>query len=102
MYSDGKLGAVEGPLVRGVLDTFQFESELRPQPVSGRFIARVREEAQTADSARAYAVSLAQNFASPEHKRAVYKALDRVVASDNELSARENALLSLVNEVFKM
>jgi len=27
MYSDGKLGAVEDALVRGVLDTFQFESD---------------------------------------------------------------------------
>jgi len=102
MYSDGKLGSTEDALVRSILDAFQFGSDYARNQYLDASIARVRGKALTKDSARAYAMSLAQSFASEEEKRAVYDILGRVLSSDNEVSAKESALLSVVREVLKM
>ena len=99
MYSDGKLGAKEDAWVQSILDTFQFESDYARNQYLDASFARVRQEAQTEDSARAYAVNLARSFTSPEHRRTVCDALERMMAGDNEVSAKESRLLSVVKEI---
>jgi len=102
MYSDSKLTLAEDASVQSVLDTFKLESDYERDKYLDASVARVREQAQTADAARAYAVTLAKRFASAEHKRAVYETLERVLASDDGVSARERGLLSVVKEVFRI
>ncbi len=102
MYSDDNLTVAEDAVVQSLLDTFQFDSDYSRNRYLDASIARVRENAQTTDSERAYAVSLAQIFASPENQRAVCETLERLLASDDGVSAKESRLLSVVKEVFKM
>ena len=101
MYSDHKLTLAEDASVQSVLDGFRCESDYERNKYLDAATARVREKARTEDSARAYAVGLAQKFKSPEHQRTVYETLERVLASDNEVSARESGLLSVVKEAFQ-
>src|SRR2546426_4414219 len=102
MYSDDNLTMAEDAVVQSLLDTFQFDSDYSRNRYLDASIARVREKTQTTDSERAYAVSLAQNFDSPEDQRTVYETLERLLASDDGVSAKESRLLSVVKEVFKM
>ena len=101
MYSDHKLTLAEDASVQSVLDGFRCESDYERNKYLDAATARVREKARTEDSARAYAVGLALKFKSPEHQRTVYETLERVLASDNEVSARESGLLSVVKEAFQ-
>jgi len=101
MYSDHKLTLAEDASVQRVLDGFRCESEYERNKYLDAATARVREKARTEDSARAYAVGLAQKFKSPEHQRTVYEMLERVLASDKAVSARESGLLSVVKEAFQ-
>jgi len=101
MYSDHKLTLAEDASVQSVLDGFRCESDYERNKYLDAATARVREKARTEDSARAYAVGLAQKFKSPEHQRTVYEMLERVLASDNAVSARESGLLSVVKEAFQ-
>lgn len=102
MYSDNKLTLAEDASVQSVLDSFQCESDYERNKYLDAATARVRDKAGTEDSARAYAVDLARKFKSPEHKRTVYDILERVLASDSEVSAKESGLLSAVKGVFKI
>ncbi len=101
MYSDHKLTLAEDASVQSVLDGFRCESDYERNKYLDAATARVREKARTEDSARAYAVGLAQKFKSPEHQRTVYEMLERVLASDKAVSARESGLLSVVKEAFQ-
>jgi len=101
MYSDHKLTLAEDASVQSVLDGFRCESDYERNKYLDAATARVREKARSEDSARAYAVGLAQKFKSPEHQRTVYETLERVLASDNAVSARESGLLSVVKEAFQ-
>ena len=101
MYSDHKLTLAEDASVQSVLDGFRCESDYERNKYLDAATARVREKARSEDSARAYAVGLAQKFKSPEHQRTVYEMLERVLASDNAVSARESGLLSVVKEAFQ-
>ncbi len=101
MYSDHKLTLAEDASVQSVLDGFRCESDYERNKYLDAATARVREKARTEDSARAYAVGLAQKFKSPEHQRTVYEMLERVLASDKAVSARESGLLSAVKEAFQ-
>jgi len=101
MYSDHKLTLAEDASVQSVLDGFRCESDYERNKYLDAATARVREKARTEDAARAYAVGLAQKFKSPEHQRTVYEMLERVLASDNAVSARESGLLSVVKEAFQ-
>ena len=101
MYSDHKLTLAEDASVQSVLDGFRCESDYERNKYLDAATARVREKARTEDSARDYAVGLAQKFKSPEHQRTVYEMLERVLASDNAVSARESGLLSVVKEAFQ-
>ena len=101
MYSDHKLTLAEDASVQRVLDGFRCESDYERNKYLDAATARVREKARTEDSARAYAVGLAQKFKSPEHQRTVYEMLERVLASDKAVSARESGLLSVVKEAFQ-
>jgi len=102
MYSDDNLTVAEDALVQSLLDAFEFDSDYSRHRYLDASIARVRKKAETADSARAYAVGLAKSFASPKLKRAVYDALERLLASDDGLSVTESQLLSVVKGVFKL
>jgi len=102
MYSDDNLTMAEDALVQTLLDTFEFDSDYSRNRYLDASIARVREKARTAASERAYAMSLAHNFSSPENQHAVYSMLERLLASDDGVTAKENRLLSVVKEVFKM
>jgi hypothetical protein len=65
-------------------------------------VTRVRRHTQNAGALRAHALELAQGFSSREQRRTVYDLLKDLVGSDNQVSAEENRLLSVVREVFQL
>jgi hypothetical protein len=65
-------------------------------------VTRVRMQAQNAETGRACAIRLAQNFTSQEHRRRVYHILYDFTAIDDSASSEESKFLAVMRGVFQI
>jgi uncharacterized tellurite resistance protein B-like protein len=101
MYADGHLARAEDARVLRLLGAMGFTTDYDRRQYYDAAISRVSRHSQTADSARAYALTQAQTFATHEQRLLVTKALDDIVTSDTHVSESENSMLALVREVLE-
>lgn len=101
MYADSRLTSAEDERVHRLLATMGFESEYDRDKQLDASITRIRQHAQTLELARAHATLLSQNFTTSEQRREVYKLLDDLMASDNQIVPQESQILAVVKEVFE-
>jgi uncharacterized tellurite resistance protein B-like protein len=102
MYADGNLDSVEDEKVRQVLDAIQFSSDSARQYFIDASFARARKHAGNPEATRKYVAEIARNFAEPATRRQVYDALEESLASDQQMADKENQLLLVVSEEFKL
>lgn len=101
MYADGHLASAEDERVLRLLGTLGFATDYDRSKYYDAAVSRVSRHSQTAESARAYAHTQAQTFATREQRRLVTQALDDIVTSDSHVSDSESSFLSLVREVLE-
>ena len=101
MYADGHLASAEDERVLRLLGTMGFTTDYDRSKHYDATVTRVSRHSQTAESARAYAATLAQAFSSSEQRRMVEGILDDVVNSDSHVSLRESGLLAIVREALQ-
>ncbi|MCW5930006.1 MAG: TerB family tellurite resistance protein [Chitinophagaceae bacterium] len=101
MYADGHLASKEDERVLRLLGAMGFDSDYDRRRHYDAAVTRVSRHSQTADSARAYALTLSQAFSTREQRQAVEKILDEIVTSDRHVSDPENNFLSLVSEALQ-
>jgi hypothetical protein len=101
MYADGHLASAEDERVHRLLGTMEFESDYELDQRYDASVSRVGRYAPTAESAKAHATLLAQNFTTQEQRRLVHDTLNDLVTSDRHVTLQEGDLLSVVREVLQ-
>jgi hypothetical protein len=64
-------------------------------------VTRVRPHSESQDVARAHAVHLAENLATPEQRRIVLQAIEDIISADGSVASAETAFLEMVRAVLK-
>ena len=101
MYADGHLAATEDARVLRLLGAMGFATDYDRTKHYDAAVTRVSRHSQTAESARAYALTQAQVFTTRDQRRLVSQTLDDVVSSDSHVAERESSFLTLVREVLE-
>jgi len=101
MYADGHLASADDERVLRLLGTMGFTTDYDRSKHYDAAVTRVSRHSQTAESARAYAATLAQAFSTREQRRMVEGMLDDVVTSDSHITLQETSLLSVVREALQ-
>lgn len=101
MYADGHLARLEDERVHGLLGSLGFSSKFERDTQYDASVSRVSRHSQTAESARAHAITLAKSFSTRAQRQRVQKILDEVVITDAHVSTQENNLLSVVSEALE-
>jgi hypothetical protein len=102
MYMDGNLASVEAARVQQLLIAMGFKSDYDRNRQFDISVTRVRQQAGTAETARAFAGKLAGVFTVPEHRQRVYDMLNDLVASDGQVSAEESKFLQAVKVALQL
>ncbi len=101
MYADGHLAGAEDERVYRLLRAMGSATDVDHRMLYAASISRVSRHSQNAESARAYAATLAQSFPAVEQRRWVQATLDDVVTSDAKISSQESGFLSVIREVLE-
>jgi uncharacterized tellurite resistance protein B-like protein len=102
MYADGNLADAEDAKIEAVLDTIKFPSEFeRGQFVDASF-TRARQNLGSPQSTRDFVADIAKHFPTPDIRRKAYDDLEELLSSDNKIVDKENQLLAIVKEEFKL
>ncbi len=102
MYMDGNLASSEEVRVEELLAGMGLTDEYERNRVFDASVTRVRQQAGTPEAAQAWAAKLAKNFITPDHRRRVYNALDKVTALDGQVSTEESKFLAVLRGVLKL
>ena len=102
MYADGNLDLIEDEKARRVLDSIQFSSDSARQYFLDASFARARKHGADPKTTRSYLSEIARSFPTPALRRKVYTALEDSLTSDRQLAGKEQELLVVVMEEFKL
>jgi uncharacterized tellurite resistance protein B-like protein len=102
MYADGHLAVAEDARVQRLLTAMGFESQYDHERLFDASVTRVRQHSNSAETARAHAVELAEGFRTREQRRGLYDLLEDLMASDTQVSSDETRFLSVVREVLQI
>jgi uncharacterized tellurite resistance protein B-like protein len=102
MYADGHLALAEDARLKALLSAMGWETAHDQNQQLDAAITRVRQSAQTPDTAAAHATRLAQSFTTPQHRRQVYNWLQDLLSSDHQVAPQEGHFLSVVKGVLNL
>ena len=102
MYADGRLGDAEDAQIEAVLKTINFSSDsARDQFVDASF-TRARQHLDSPDATREFVAGIAKNFPTTDIRRKAYNDLEELVSTEHQAGEKENRLLTIVREEFKL
>lgn len=102
MYADGRLGDAEDAQIEAVLKTINFSSDsARDQFVDASF-TRARQHLDSPDATREFVAGIAKNFPTTDICRKAYNDLEELVSTEHQAGEKENRLLTIVREEFKL
>jgi hypothetical protein len=102
MYADGRLASAEDQRLEQLLGTIKFPSQSARDQFLNASITRVRSRAGSPASVRTLVAEIAKGFSTPDLRRQACDALASLLASDKEVAEKENQLLAVVKEEFKL
>jgi uncharacterized tellurite resistance protein B-like protein len=98
MYADGKLTSIEDERVNRLLTSMGCDTDYDRGRDFDAAISRVSRQVLTAEGARSHAATLAQVFTTREQRQRAYDLMMELITSDNDVTAVEGNLLSVVKE----
>jgi hypothetical protein len=102
MYADGRLGDAEDAQIEAVLKTINFSSDsARDQFVDASF-TRARQHLDSPAATREFVAGIAKNFPTTDIRRKAYNDLEELVSTEHQAGEKENRLLTIVREEFKL
>jgi hypothetical protein len=102
MYAGGNLAEVEDSKVESVLNTINFSSEsARDQFIDASF-TRARQHLDSPQAMRDFVAEIAEHFPTPEFRRQAFSDLEELVCGSHPTVEKENRLLAIVREEFKL
>jgi uncharacterized tellurite resistance protein B-like protein len=102
MCADGNLGETEDARIEGVLNTINFSSDsARDQFIDASF-TRARQHLDSPQATRDFVADIAKHFPTPDIRRKAYSDLEELVSSGHQVGEKENRLLAVVREEFKL
>lgn len=101
MYADGHLASAEENRVQRWLTAQGYGTEANRDRQFDAAVTRVRPHTETAIKIAQYAITLARQFTSREHRRRVHDVLEDLLASDQQVAAPESAFLAAIKEQFQ-
>jgi uncharacterized tellurite resistance protein B-like protein len=101
-YADGNLADAEDTKIEGVLDTIKFASEDERNRTIDASFTRARQHLGSPQVTRGFVADIAKHFPSPDLRRKAYSDLEELLSSDNKVDDKENQLLAIVREEFKL
>jgi hypothetical protein len=102
MYAVGNLAEAEDEKIEGVLDTMKFPSQSAREQFIDACFTRTRQHLGSSQSMRDFVVDIAKHFPTPDVRRKAYDDLEDLLSSDNKNVDKENQLLTIVKEEFKL
>lgn len=102
MYADGNLADAEDAKIEGILDTIKFPSEYERDQFIDASFTRARQHLDSPQLTRAFVAGIARHFPTPDIRRKAYNDLEELISSDNKIADKENELLAIVREEFKL
>jgi hypothetical protein len=102
MYADGNLADVEDRKIEGVLMTIKFPSENERKIFIDASITRARQHIGSPQSTRDFVAEIAKHFPTPDIRRKACNDLEELLSSDNKIVDKENQLLAIVKDEFKL
>jgi uncharacterized tellurite resistance protein B-like protein len=102
MYADGRLGNAEDAKIEAVLKVINFSSDsARDQFVDASF-TRARQHLDSPDATREFVSGIARHFPTTDIRRKAYNDLEELVSTEHQAGEKENRLLAIVREEFKL
>jgi uncharacterized tellurite resistance protein B-like protein len=102
MYVDGRLADAEDAKVKDVLKTIPFPSpDARDQFLDATF-TRVRQHLDSAAATRDFVTDIARHFPTPTARRQACSDLEELLSCDHQAGVKENQMLAVVRDVFKL
>jgi uncharacterized tellurite resistance protein B-like protein len=102
MYSDGHLAAVEDAGLQRLLAAMGLNSDYDRGRYCDAAVSRVSRHSQTADAARAYGATLAEEFSSRAQRLQALDILNDIVASDRHITLQEGSYLAAITEALRI
>ena len=102
MYADGNLADAENAKIEAVLDTIKFPSESARERYVDASIARARQHLGAPQSTRDFVSDIAKHFPTSDIRRKACADLEELLSSDSKVVEKENQLLAIVKEEFKL
>ena len=102
MYADGNLADAEDAKIEAVLDTIKFPSEFERDRFIDASFTRARQHLGSPQSTRDFVADIAKHFPTPDIRRKACDDLEELLSSDNKIVDKENQLLAIVKEEFKL
>jgi hypothetical protein len=102
MYADSNLADVEDRKIEGVAATIKFSPESERKRFIDASITRARQHLGSPQSAHAFVADIAKHFPTPDIRQKAYADLEELLASDNKVVDKENQLLGVVKDEFKL
>ena len=101
MYLDRNLASVEDSRIKRLLEAMCFSTEHDRNREFDAAVTRVRPHSESQDVARAHAVRLAEQLATPEQRRIVLQAIEDLISADGSIAPAETAFLEMIRGVLK-
>ena len=99
MYVDGNLDSIEDRSIRRLLGTMGFETKYDQDREFDAAVTRIRPFVENSDTARRRAVDLVRNFGTGEEKRLIVGAVEDIISSDGQVSAKEAGFLEAIKKM---
>jgi uncharacterized tellurite resistance protein B-like protein len=102
MYADGNLADAEDAKIEGVLNTITFSSDsARDQFIDASF-TRATQHLDSPQATRDFVADIAGHFPTQDIRRKACSDLEELVSSSHQAGEKENRLLAIVREEFKL
>ena len=102
MYADGHLAEVEDARMQQLLTAMGCDSDYDRNRDYDAAVSRISRHSQTAEQARAHAITLAKGFTTREQRQQAHDVINDLVKSDSKIAPQEGTYLTLVRQAFQM
>jgi uncharacterized tellurite resistance protein B-like protein len=102
MYADGNLADAEDAKIESVLNTITFSSDSARDRFIDASFTRARQHLDSPQITRDFVADIDKHFPTPDIRRKAYSDLEELVSSSHPAGEKENRLLAIVREEFKL
>ena len=102
MYADGNLASAEDEEIQSVLATMKISSDSARDQFADASFTRVRQHLGSPQAMRSFVADIAKHFPTPDLRQKACADLEELLASDKQVTDKENQLLAIVKDEFKL